>query len=84
MKVEDGMTAAQRVLQGKLEERARTLARLLDRMLNTTGEPKVVGFAVLLFAFGEPPQPATWISNAEREDMIFAVEEWLARAKARQ
>lgn len=51
--------------------------------MNPSGD-RTVGFAVLMFAFGAPPQPATWISNADRGDMIRAVEEWLERAKARQ
>jgi hypothetical protein len=82
MKIEDGMTPEQRELQYKLEDQARGLARHLDGMLNPDKKRRV-GFAVLMFAFGDAPQPATWISNADRGDMIRAVEEWLERAKAR-
>lgn len=92
MKIEDGMTPAQRAEQARLEEAARKTASLLDRMLNPQTPQEIAvgaernrttGFALLMFAFGEPPQPATWISNADRGDMIRAVEEWLERAKAR-
>jgi hypothetical protein len=82
MKIEDGMTPEQRALQQGLEEQARDIAGMLDHGMNPTGERKV-GFALLMFAFGDAPQPATWISNADRGDMIRAVEEWLERAKAR-
>ena len=90
MKIEDGMTPEQRATQARLESEARHIARVLDKALNPDmlgprdTERRTVGFALLIFAFGEPPQPATWISNADRGDMIRAVEEWLERAKARQ
>lgn len=83
------MTPAQRDEQTRLEEEARELAVLLDHGLNPEmsgpGDTKhrTTGFALLIFAFGNPPQPTTWISNSDRGDMILAVEEWLARAKAR-
>jgi hypothetical protein len=75
-------TQEQRTLQTKLEEQARDIAKMLDRSLNRDGK-RSTGFALLMFSFGDPPQPATWISNADRGDMIHAVEEWLERAKAR-
>lgn len=89
--VEDRVTPEQAAKQEQIEGSARSIAELLDGILNPNmmrvpGErPKRdVGFAVLLFSFGEPPQPATWISNADRGDMIRAVEEWLEKAKSRQ
>jgi hypothetical protein len=89
MKIEDGMTAEQRATQARLEGEARQIARVLDKALNPDmlhprdEKRRTVGFALLMFAFGDAPQPATWISNADRGDMIRAVEEWLERAKAR-
>lgn len=89
MKVEDGMTPELRALQAELEAQARDLAYELDRILNPDmvtpqdTERRSVGFGLLMFRFGDPPQPATWISNSDRGDMIRAVEEWLERAKAR-
>jgi hypothetical protein len=82
IKVENKMTAEQEREQAFLEEEARELAGLLDTGLNRGG-PRKRGFALLLFALGDAPQPATYISNCGREDMIRAVEEWLERAKAR-
>jgi hypothetical protein len=82
MKIEDGMTPEQRTTQARLEAQAQDLAERLDHVLNPDTH-RNVGFALLLFSFGNPPQPATWISNADRGDMIHAVEEWLERAKAR-
>lgn len=82
-KIEE-LTAEQYAQQARLEESARSMARALDEALNPGGpEKRENGFALLLFKFGDPPQPATYISNGSREDMIRAVEEWLERAKAR-
>jgi hypothetical protein len=82
IKVESNMTPEQEREQAILEKDARELARLLDAGLNRGG-PRRRGFALLLFAFGDPPQPATYISNGGREDMIRAIEEWLEKVKAR-
>lgn len=71
----------QQAVQERIEQQARRIATALDHALNPSG--RTTGFAVLLFGFGDPPQPATWISNADRGDMIRVVEEWLERAKAR-
>lgn len=89
MKIEDRMTLEQVALQAKLEEQAREIAHALDRAINPNMrhprdyERRTNGFALLLFAFGDPPQPATYMSNGSREEMIRAVEEWLERVKAR-
>lgn len=82
MKIDDNMTTEQRKLQERPEAEARHIAKALDGVLNPDRH-RAVGFALLMFAFGDAPQPATWISNANRGDMIKAVEEWLERAKAR-
>lgn len=59
-----------------LESRARALAEILDKQLHVaTG--RRYGFALLLFSFDGPE--LTWISNAERGDMIKALRELLAR-----
>ncbi|HKS27785.1 MAG TPA: hypothetical protein VJS44_08195 [Pyrinomonadaceae bacterium] len=64
-----------------LEARAREIAKRLDAALNqqVTGAPKQYGFALLLFSFNG--SELTWISNAEREDMIRLMEEMLERWK---
>jgi GH24 family phage-related lysozyme (muramidase) len=84
--VENIMTPEQENKQRELEQQAREIAQALDRGLNphaVPGQNQGTGFCLLIFEFGDPPQPATWISNANRGDMIKAVEEWLAHAKQR-
>lgn len=44
--------------------------------------PKGVGFALLVFSFGAGGNLA-WISNANRSDMIKAVDEWIATQRRR-
>lgn len=44
------------------------------------GLPPDVGFALLLFNYGEGGF-MSWISNAHRSDMIKAVMEWLERVR---
>ena len=66
-----------------LESKAREIATLLDAGINdstkiTGGTPKY-GFALLLFSF--TGEELTWISNAERADMIRLIEELLERWK---
>ena len=57
----------------------------LERILQETGHhlatlPKGYGFALFLFNFG--PEGATfYISNAQREDMIRLLEEFIERVR---
>jgi hypothetical protein len=62
-----------------LESKARNIAKRLDGMVND-GQPERYGFGLLLFTFNGPE--LTWISNAERADMIKLFEELLERWKA--
>lgn len=55
----------------ELEERARVLARTIQTTL-----PKGVGFTLLLFNF-DPHRDTTYISNADRETMIHAMQEFI-------
>lgn len=75
---EQPMTPEQKQAQAEINAKGQAVARLIDQALNGDG-PRRIGFAVLLFEFGEPPQPATYLSNGTREDMIRAIEEWLER-----
>lgn len=90
MKIVDDMTPEQQAEQELLEAKAREVAHMIDRACNPEMrhprdfENRRTGFALLLFSFGDPPQPATYLSNGPRGDMIRAIEEWLQRAKARQ
>lgn len=54
-------------------------AQFADHYFNQGKEPKSVGFALLLFNFGEPGR-CNYISNCDRADMIKAMREFLARA----
>jgi len=62
-----------------LEDSARKLGRALDDVLNPT-RPKTAGFALLLFSFDGPE--LTWISNADRADMLKALGEFMTHAEA--
>ncbi len=63
-----------------LEVDCRGLAAGLDRALEAKHGQRV-GFAIFLFDFGTGANLA-YISNASRDSMIEAVEEWLARQRA--
>lgn len=70
-----------------MEAQARSLGRTLDNTINppnpTTGKrDRKKGFALLLFSFDGPE--LTWLSNAEREDMIRLLEEILLKFKVGQ
>jgi hypothetical protein len=43
-----------------------------------------MGFTLFIFNFGDPGKDdfVAYVSNTQREDMIKAVEQWLARQKA--
>jgi hypothetical protein len=59
----------------ELEARARKLAHAIGN-----GLPKGVGFVVWLFEFGKDGW-ATYVSNAQRDDMIKALEELLTKLR---
>lgn len=59
------------------------VAKALDKVMNPGGK-KNVGFAVFWFEFGKTEGGrVNYVSNAQREDMLVAVREWLARAEGR-
>lgn len=84
MKVEDKSADIE-----ALKARAREIAWTIDRLLNpgmadpSDAAHRTNGFAMLVFPFGGPGD-ATWISNADRADMIKAVKEWLKHAERTQ
>lgn len=59
-----------------IESRARAIAKLLDTQIHATTTEKY-GFALLIFSFQGPE--LTYISNAERADMIQALRELLEK-----
>lgn len=67
-----------------LEAKARSIGRTLDDAINPPNpangkQDRKNGFALLLFSF--EGSELTWLSNAEREDMIRLLEEMLLRFK---
>ena len=68
----------------------RDIAALLDDAFNGPKEQrgpegKKTGFALLVFPFGQPngEHRSNYISNANREDMIATLKEFVARAEGR-
>lgn len=62
-----------------LRETMNALALTLDEILNEKTEERV-GFSLLVFDFGEDGT-MSYISNAAREDMIKAMEEFLEKQR---
>ena len=58
-----------------MEHEARLLGKLLDEGLRSQFGEKM-GFTLFLFTFGDNEE-FTYISNANRQDMINTVREWL-------
>lgn len=56
-----------------LEAHAKRIARSITDAL-----PEGVGFALLIFDFGEHGH-LTWLSNADRQDMIRALHEFMQK-----
>ena len=71
-----GETPQDRRDRAEMEALSRQIAEALTEAL-----PSELGFALLLFDFGEGGNLA-WISNARREDMVRALREQLARFEA--
>lgn len=62
-----------------IENEVRVVGRVIDAGLNPDRSAKKYGFAILLFSFDGPE--FTWLSNAERVDMVNALEEMLLKFK---
>lgn len=79
------MSAAHQPIQPEHIDLMNNLARALDGLFNRGKWPKVTGFALLVFPFGQPNEEhiGNYISNADREDMIAAMKEFIARAEGR-
>ena len=67
----------------KWHELMNRLAKGLDEAFNGDG-PKNIVFTLFIFDVGhEEGRRVNYISNGNRDDMIVAVKEWLARAEGR-
>lgn len=71
-------------IQARYRAQMNDLARELDQRFNPPPSARTVGFALFSFEFGKTEGGrVNYISNGNREDMIAAVKEWLARAEGR-
>lgn len=62
------------------------IAKTLDDILNhgLKGDARKIGFALLVFPFGEDPKGRiNYIGNADREHMLTALKELVARWEGR-
>lgn len=60
------------------------VARTIDKIFNPGDGPKKVGFALLVFDLGSGGERyMNYISNAERDDMVRAMEEFVRRSTSR-
>lgn len=59
------------------------LGQILDQSLNRPDEPRL-GFAMIIFEFGDGNRMSSYISNAERNDMIKALRETVERLEAQR
>lgn len=58
------------------------LARLLNKSFNQSGVKKT-GFALLVFDLNRHDGPMNYISNAQRDDMLTAMKEFIASCEGR-
>jgi hypothetical protein len=70
------------------EQRAlmNVLAEVLDQQFNGKGQPKKVGFALLVYNLGENLTGTgriNYIGNGNREDVLVALKELIARWEGR-
>jgi len=65
----------------KMEKVNREVGALIGESIKQSGGK--YGFALFMFSFGNE-QEMTWISNAERVDMIAALKEFIAKAESGQ
>jgi hypothetical protein len=71
-------------IEPRYRELMNEIGELLDQALNPDGV-KRNGFALLVFPFGQPEgeHRSNYISNADREDMLASMKEFIARAEGR-
>ena len=71
----------QRKLEVLANEVGQRLASVIDKISGTENK---TGFCLLVFDFGEDPMNLAYVSNADRDDMIPALEEYLKVMKQEQ
>ena len=73
-------------IEPEFEKRMRLLADILDMTFNQgyKGHDRKVAFALFVFKFGSgPDHRSNYVSNANREDMLATLKEFIARAEGR-
>lgn len=71
-------------IQAKYREGMNALATHLDHAFNGDDRPRKIGFVLLMAEFGQiEGGRVNYISNADRQDIIAMLKEWLARAEGR-
>lgn len=63
----------------RMEKENRRVGELIGRSIKESGGG--YGFALFMFSFGDGPE-MTWISNAERRDMIKALKEFIEQVES--
>lgn len=67
-------------IQQRHRAQMNALAETIDELFNKPGEPKKVGFVLLLAEFGKIENGrVNYISNGNRDDMVCMMKELLAR-----
>ena len=70
-------------IQPELRKVMNEIAAAISSAINPSGQ-KRNGFALLVFPFGQPNNGhRCYISNANREDMLATMKEFIARAEGR-
>lgn len=83
-KVEMKALEAQEKWRGNLQAIAEALDFLFNPGAKEEGKEKQIGFALLVFPFAcSPGAKTSYVSNGEREDMLNALKEFIARAEGR-
>lgn len=77
--------SAEQPIQPDLIREMNAFAAVLDEAINGNELPKRNGFALLVFPFGQPndARRANYVSNCNREDMLAAMKEFIARNEGR-
>ncbi len=65
-------------------KRMHALATAIDRLFNEHMEHRDVGFALLVFPFEGPEHRVSYISNADRSDVLLLIKEWMEHLEERQ
>jgi hypothetical protein len=72
-------------VEDDMKAQIHAVGQAINDFLNPDQENKEIGFCILMFKFGEPPTSdrMNYLSNTNREDMIAAMKEFVARAEGR-